>query len=239
MRLLGFGILVWALLVPQVGLSKTGDDIQTDAITIVDWRVVAGDKSEFTSDCIGSMATPLCVVDTMMACAAWSDPGAAYHPDHKWPAICKPLILDPSNEEYFPRTFKYGSVLLPKYHRDEYKTIFFPVSEDTMDNYMRAELSIHGPGMHGRPGDLATTIRLRTCEPPKEYELPYVKGEHTQFRAGYYALTNCKEIFKGFNNTAVILRQNPDGDWRIITVENPHRDNTWTYVKKMFRRLFP
>lgn len=231
MRMMIAGAFICLLALPGAGYATEDDDV-----TITGWRVVAGDKSEITSDCIGSFATPLCVVDTMMACAAWSDPSPPYDYGPYWPPVCDPLRLDASNDEYAPRTFRYGSGLLPEYHRDEYKVIFFPVSNETMDNYMRAELSYLGPELAGRPGDLAATIRLRTCEPLEEYALPLIKGKHTRFREGY-TLSSCREIFHGSNNTAVILRKNPEGGWRIITVEKPHRDNTWAYVRKMYQRL--
>jgi hypothetical protein len=64
------------------------------------WSFVSGDGQKFSSACIGNLRSPQCLVDTMMACAAWSDLDAGWPTETdaeemKNHPICKSLMNHP------------------------------------------------------------------------------------------------------------------------------------------------
>lgn len=158
------------------GESAAADQVRSwpGAKVLDGWRIVAGDKTEVTSDCLGDMTSPLCVVDTMMACDAWS-PDRDLLPAEdvlgwRWdsrPAICDPLRSEPGNKGTVPRTFNFHTAN-PKYYRVRYQVATFTVTAAMMEGARVFWRAPDAPPneFETRPGDLAAIIRWRWCAPP-------------------------------------------------------------------------
>ena len=201
------------------------------------WRVIAGDKSEVTSDCIGQMTSPLCVVDTMMACDVWSpahdydnpmDAEAAVHP------ICKGVSTGNG-----PRTFNLGSTN-PKYYRLEYQVATFPVTAENITGarvfiprypYKKGEADQASP----LPGDLAVIVHFRWFAPPDDCIISPLNKVGMQLYRDGCALTDSAEGYEARSPRTAILRQDsPGGEWRTVVFAQPYRDNTWPALTAIY-----
>ena len=202
------------------------------------WRVVAGDRSEMTSDCIGSMKTPLCVVDTMMACDAWS-PVDDFGPDdvtaNHFDPVCDPLRADPGNPGYAPRTFEYSS-FNPKFFRLEYQAASFTVTTAMMTAPIFSSLRYRNPGeFDTRPGDLAVIVRSRIFRPPDDCIIsPSDKLGWTLYRDGCAMVKIGEGNGRGWKLFASLRRDGPGGDWRVVELQAPYREYTWPLLEEIY-----
>ena len=91
-----------------------------------------------TSECIGELSSPTCIVDTMIACDAWSPdrPRLFDYVDESWIGldhpVCDVLRIQPGHGGYAPRSFGIGTAIGgPKYVLYYYKVVPFRVTEET------------------------------------------------------------------------------------------------------------
>jgi hypothetical protein len=132
------------------------------------WSFVSGDGQKFSSACIGKMRSPQCLVDTMMACGAWSDLDAG------WPSetdaeevfnhpICHALQNYPGKPGVGIATFTG-----PGFDPDNWM-IYYKIDQRLVDRtwLIDPDLPYHlwgGNLFHLRPDDTAIIAFMVICE---------------------------------------------------------------------------
>ncbi|MHA1598697.1 MAG: hypothetical protein ACTSV1_08245, partial [Alphaproteobacteria bacterium] len=218
MRLFLIVVAFAAAAFPAFSVRADGDrDVD---VTVSDWRVVTGDRTEITSDCLGEMTSPVCIVDTMMACGAWSPdshslfkerlnrPGG-YHP------ICDALRIQPGDVGVVPRYFGFEPIH-PDFVRLTYKVATFQISRDIMDGVILRDFLGHEYGdmekdsypknYYPKPGDTAAVIKFNNCYADEKWRLPSAEGQPPRYREGS-PLDYCISGHSPGIEQAAILRQ--------------------------------
>ena len=132
------------------------------------WRAVSGDGTLLTSDCVGEFSSPECILDTMMACDAWSNVdhitghdarGNAYrhHP------ICARLMSDPFYTPAGLKTFGFGGTDHPEHFVLYYKPLRFVVTVENM--YTGPGLDRPAASCFWCPDDIGLAFLLIRCQP--------------------------------------------------------------------------
>lgn len=220
-------------------VTSTGAFSADDGIFVSDWRIITGDKSEMTSDCIGKVSSPVCIVDTMMACSLWTPfrswewPGKdetwydGYHP------ICDVLRKARGKGGTAPRSFELHSNN-PNFASATYRIMSFPMIGEALRSYLHYNPN-HYKELEVREGDLAVTIQSYYCEPEKKYYLPKEDGKPYMFLKDS-PLNDCNEHFGPELERAFILRQVVDGMWTPVNYFRPYRESIWPYLEELYQR---
>lgn len=185
------------------------------------WRMVSGDGQRWTSDCIGDFRSPDCIVDTIMACEAWSpteEPtlidkdGYEYY----WHPVCELLRSTPGDPSVGVRNF--GTVEKTEYREDwisYYRTASFILSEETKIPYLHRRAYDPPCGKYSRcMGDTVSVLQTVWCTPD-----PALVGRDRGYfhRADYpdgSPMDYCIELIPG---VAVFTRRREDGDgWYLV-----------------------
>ena len=153
------------------------------------WRTLAGDGSVVTSECIGETSSPTCIVDTMIACDAWSPdrPRLHDHVDESWIGldhpVCDVLRIQPGHGGYAPRTLDIGTAIGgPKYVLYYYKVVPFPVTEDILPDWAVGKGS-RTRFLDWRAGDVAVAVPVVRCVAPPRCQVSEATDEQsTRFR---------------------------------------------------------
>ena len=201
------------------------------------WRTVAGDGSVVTSECIGELSSPTCIVDTMIACAAWTpargwprpstpDWIGGYHP------VCDVLRAEPGNPGVWARTF-LGTPghAGPKDRIYFYRAVPFAITEEMIPWF---EDDPDDP-LHWRAGDVAVAVPLVRCLPKPACRLTPLGEKPVRYRDGC-PLLDCKDLVSGRTARAPILRKQAGG-WAIVSIFEAYRDATWPYLDAFYRRI--
>ena len=206
------------------------------------WKTLAGDGSVVTSDCIGEMSSPECIVDTMIACDAWT-PGRPWlydYVDESWIGrqhpVCDVLRIRPGHGGYAPRTLGVGTIGTQAKHRIYfYRTIPFEITEE-MIPWFSADREDPDDPLNWRAGDVAVALPTVRCLPKPECRTKEWRYEEpTHYRAGC-PLDDCEDIVPGDGVLAAIVRKEGTG-WTIVEAFSPHRDATWPYLEAFYRRI--
>ena len=67
-------IYILLFLSASVNVALAQVVIPLEEVTFSDWRYIMSDEERTPSDCIGIMKSPLCAIDTNIACDAWTKP---------------------------------------------------------------------------------------------------------------------------------------------------------------------
>jgi len=200
-----------------------------DSIWVSDWRHIAGPNDPTTSDCIGKMNTPLCVADTVIACDTWIASGGSYpmpeanetYIDGYHP-VCDATRKIPGDESYYPRTFELN-IGNPHFVRRRYKVMTFPIPSN---------IGLH----YSQGGEVGITVRIETCQPEDENQLPKEKGKPYIYKKGS-PLTRCGWDFLPELEKAIILRKTKPDYWDAIHKLFPYRDRVFPHLEEIYRRL--
>ena len=205
------------------------------------WRTLAGDGSVVTSQCIGQLSSPECIVDTMIACAVWT-PAAGWR-RAKTPAwiggfhpVCDVLRIQPGHSGYGPRTLGGStSAAGPKHRIFFYRTIPFAITEE-MIPWFAADREDPDDPLNWRAGDVAVAVPTVRCRPKEECRLTkWSYGQPLHFREGC-PLDDCEDIVPGYGVLAAIVRKQGRG-WTIVEAFSPHREFVWPYLDEFYRRI--
>ena len=202
------------------------------------WKILAGDGSVVTSQCIGQLSSPECIVDTMIACAAWTpargwprpstpDWIGGYHP------VCDVLRAEPGNPGVWARTF-LGTPghAGPKDRIYFYRAVPFAITEEMIPWF---ESDPDDP-LHWRAADVAVAVPTVRCLPRDECRLNEWTDEGPiRYRAAC-PLHNCEEIIPRYGVLAVILRRQEDS-WFLVSIHEPHREFVWPYLEAFYGRI--
>ena len=208
------------------------------------WKVVSGDGTLLTSDCIGVFTSPECVLDTVLACEAWSrvDEVTAvdsYGYEDHWHPICDSLRGQPGNVDSPVRTFGAGSDN-PEDYSYYYKTVPFVV---TTGNVPPRDAPPYPEGSSCRvcPGDVAVAFPTIICSPD-----PAIIGlERDGWAFGEYPddsfISYCVEWITDF---ALIVRiDDRTGLWSIVEPYRPSLDGGsghpegWPYLDRIYQGI--
>ena len=202
------------------------------------WRTLAGDGSVVTSDCIGELSSPECIVDTMIACDAWNpgpgwprstSPGwiDGYHP------VCDVLRRRPGHDDSAPWTLGVDTdVAGPKDRVYFYRAVPFAITEEMIPWF---ESDPDDP-LHWRAADVAVAVATVRCLPRDECRLNEWTDEGPiRYRAAC-PLHNCEEIIPRYGVLAVILRRQEDS-WFLVSIHEPHREFVWPYLEAFYGRI--
>lgn len=203
------------------------------------WNVISGDRQTVSSTCIGSNSTPQCLVDSAMACGAWSIPigfsaDGSYHDD----AIC---LTTTGIERSAAPLSVFAPPALMEHH---YLVDFWELTDKEM---------IDGPIMQypepWKAGDIIADLYTVSCAPEKSCMTKVASGDAADILASC-PKTHCSgtpSIYHDMDGdgsllfqpwTTLILRQGPEG-WRVITTyvfanAQMHNDTAW--VPNRWRR---
>ena len=232
----GASIGAWDSARPRHAGRAGGGAVPT-AATGRGWRTLAGDGSVVTSQCIGELSSPECIVDTMIACAAWTpargwprpstpDWVGGYHP------VCDVLRAEPGNPGVWARTFLgIPSHAGPKDRIYFYRAVPFAITEEMIPWFA------DDPDypLHWRAGDVAVAVPLVRCVPKPECELSALGEKPVRYNESC-PLDDCNDRVYGRNASAPILRKDADG-WTIVSIFVAYRDATWPYLDAFYRRI--
>lgn len=161
-------ILAWVFLICMAVTSHANaDNIKWSA-----WKVIAGDGSYSTSDCIGSIDTPDCIADTWAACFAQPrgplDNRPEYRAFYRYKDICRDLF---KKVGWVPVLSFYTSDL-PLPPLQYYRTRTWQVeSNDIPERYNEVETMESSPAFglpKMRPGDTIVEMQSATCRGTNE-----------------------------------------------------------------------
>ena len=206
------------------------------------WRTLAGDGSVVTSECIGELSSPTCIVDTMIACDAWSPhrPRLYDYVDEGWIGldhpVCDVLRAEPGHEGYAPRTLRIGTAIGgPKYVLYYYKVVPFPVTEENLPDWAVGK----GSGirfLNWRAGDVAVAVAVVRCVAPPRCQVSEATDEQPARYRDDCPLDACEEVSPEGMLLAAIARRVRDG-WAVVDTFYPYRDATWPYLEEIYRRM--
>ncbi len=131
------------------------------------WKVVSGDGTLLTSDCVGVFTSPECVLDTIIACTAWSwvDEVTAVDSsgyEYYWHPICDTLRSQPGDAGTAVRTFNVGRDN-PEDFSYYYKTVSFALTAG--NTHPRRQLYPEGWSCSWCPGDVVVAFLAIICSP--------------------------------------------------------------------------
>ena len=213
-----------------------------------DMFTLSGDGSMVSSDCVGKLTSPQCVIDTMMACVAWTPDSAKPGPDFPggYHPVCDVLRAKPGNTGMVPMIYPTGIWPDPNNVVVHYRIATFPITEDNMTDFdkrrLERERRYGAPPWeieaYMRPGDLGVAVFLRWCEPNEACHLPEKDGQPTRYRKDcpFDDCGNENDVMPPRMASAVVLRQQDEGTWSIVTVFTPYRDRVWPYLEDFYRR---
>lgn len=128
-----------------------------------DWKVIAGDHSYTTSDCIGSNQTAECLADTFLACEAWITLGEYTESrSAEEDPICASPGLDPA------MMGAYGQPVHPFLIDMVYYLDSWTLEAKDMYRY--------GPEWDWHVGDTVMDLQILRCMPRKECLEQYAPG---------------------------------------------------------------
>ncbi len=207
------------------------------------WKAVSGDGSLQTSDCVGLLTSPECLLDTIMACEAWSrvDEITAvntYGDEYYWHPVCYSLRGRPGVADEVS-TFEGGSGN-PEDFSYYYKTVSFALTVE--NTHPRRRLYPEGRSCSWCPGDVVVAFLAVICSPD-----PAIIGQKKdgwpvfgEFPDGS-PLSYCVDWSR---DDALITRQDePTGLWRIVEPYRPGLSDGsgnpegWPYLKRFYQGI--
>lgn len=209
------------------------------------WKVVSGDGTLLTSDCVGVFTSPECVLDTVLACEAWSwmdEVTAVDSSGYKyfWNPICDTLRSRPGDAGTGVRSFRGGRDN-PEDFSYYYKAVPFVLTEGNVPS-RHAPPYPEGWSCDWCPGDVAVAYLIISCAPD-----PAVIGR-TMDSVRYdddfpddSLISDCGEP-KGRN--ALVVRQDDlTGLWRIVEPYRPGMSDGsglsegWPYLRRLYQGI--
>ena len=187
-----------------------------------EWQEIWGDGTKVDSDCVGSAATPECLVDTLVACDVWSEyPGYYDHDEFRPSPVCS-VIGSPA-----PYGILFVSLPRQLVHY-RYRVEPQVLKESDIPDWAR-EGSYFARLLNTfwRPGDRAMDLWMKHCRPCDDCIKEARKNPGRVLGAGY-RFDVCIEhsIVKTF-----ILRR--DGErWRVAGIYNPADPGTRKFYWK-------
>lgn len=136
------------------------------------WRVIAGDGSYATSNCIGSIETPGCIADTWAACYAQPhgplDNRSEYKPYYRFKDICRDLFKKVGHMPYV--WFFKSELPLPPIQF--YRTRTWTVETMDIPEKLNETVSTEGSPAYGLPkmlpGDTIVEMQSASCRATNE-----------------------------------------------------------------------
>ena len=203
------------------------------------WRTLAGDGSVVTSQCIGELSSPTCIVDTLIACDAWTPYRywAYDYVDESWLGgyhpICDVLRTRPGHGDSNPRTLHIGTAIGgPKYVLYYYKVVPFRVTEENLPDWAVGK----GSGIRfldWQAGDVAVAVAVVRCVAPPRCQVSEATDEQPARYRDDCPLDACRRLTI---ELAAITRRVRDG-WAVVDTFQPYRDATWPYLEEVYRRM--
>lgn len=217
------------------------------------WHYVSGDGKVFSSSCIGEPVSPQCLVDTMMACGAWSDHVTI------WPGADRPEG-EPDRSEYYnhpicdalehyPGTAGYGlNTFIDSYMPREtliwyYRTNHVIADEDFLNedgSPWSYYVSPESRSPRAAVGDTVVIIVIFTCtnNPAKtlgRYDKSYETVDPRVFPDG--AFWYCRD-FTNPMEVAFLRQQDAGPYWYVGQFFNPghqgSRSKPWPHLRAWY-----
>jgi hypothetical protein len=182
------------------------------------WNVISGDGQKFSSACIGDLRSPQCLVDTMMACGAWSNVEA------DWPTefdaqlffnhpICRALMNYPKVPTLGLQSFVYyesDPQIIVYYKLDQRRVKRSTLIDPDLPPHLWGDILIWGESLGGlQINDIAIIPFIIACTP----DVTRVSGYDSNNTPIYPADTPLADCWDGTSTLKVLFaRKYPDRD---------------------------
>lgn len=198
------------------------------------WKVVSGDGTLTSSDCIGDFYQPECIVDTMMACDARSPMDEPTSNDgfhlYYWHPLCEVLRPFPGEARSHVRSFAVGGSD-PDDIVFYYKTIRFTLTEEMIPDW---------PNVPGEPcrwcvGDIVIAAPLIICAPSPEMAIP--PGSNIRWIGTFQPDSRTDTCWPMNWRVALISRLSRVSDgWIIAWIHQSHGEGPFPALDKVYEQ---